>query len=1058
MWRAVVEAGSVRINMQRIQAEDYSPLVQCPMCLGYGHGRRHCREKVEKCCHCTVVVSTKGRTSCKQKRIEVTDIEKFTSTIENKWTEWVETKHGTTNPNVMWEKAKQLIQQAATESKTQSKAHKRQHWMTEGTLALVEERRRKKAQGADMRTINKLSAEVQAACRRDHNNYLHAICHEIESHAGSHESKDMYHKIRVITKSLPSKTWAIENSDNRVVTELVEISGTWKGYCQSLFQDPHCRDFPSTVLNTEDLEPDILLSEVRAAIKHLKNGKATGRDAIPIETIKALGDGKKIDRRPRDVVLEENAWCVLDNAVHDLTNFTISALDGKKKCLTFFLDLKKAFDTVFIPLLLEKLESIGVRDKGESEFAIAESYDLAALRRKRAAVKGVITKMHNALRDPSASELDKHALCVREERLRSSFSKWEDLRLDIIAMDPDDPEDDVEKKRALALENVERDKVVLAPKAVHVATVKKVQPASAEKKSCILFFFTLYIPNISVIPATCKQKRETCTDYKLFAANNSEIKTFGIKNLTLNLNLRRPYHWTFVIADVNQAILSADFLTHHNLIVDLNAKKLIDKETRLLTFGNIVNNNTPSIGTVNGDHPFLELLNEFPEITKPISFNNLDSKCTKNNVFHYIETTGKPIHARARPLPPDRYHKVKEFKLMQELGICRPSKSEWASPLHVVAKKNGEIRPVGDYRRLNAITKPDRYPVPRLHDFTYMLAGKKYFSKIDINKAYFFIKVAPQDIEKTAIITPIGLFEFLRLPFGLRNGSQTFQRFMCDNVLKDLDFVFAFIDDVMISSFTKEDHENHLRQVFQRSTDFVITINLNKCEFGKQAIEFLGYEVSTDGIKPLENKVKVILEYPKPETVEQLRRFLGMVNFYRANIPNATKYQSILNEFLKNSKKIDKTKINWSDKSVQAFEQCKLSLKEAVMLSHPVPNVPLSIMSDASDKFAGAVLQQLVNGKWLPLGYFSKKFTTAQQKYSTYDRELTAIYMAIKHFRYQFEGRELIIFTDHKPLTFAFNKGETSCETPKRTRQLLFISELVNSQRILDISKARITI
>ncbi|XP_060808433.1 uncharacterized protein LOC132903664 isoform X2 [Amyelois transitella] len=124
--------------------------------------------------------------------------------------------------------------------------------------------------------------------------------------------------------------------------------------------------------------------------------------------------------------------------------------------------------------------------KGEPEFAIAESYDLAALRRKRAAVKGVITKMHNALRDPSASELDKHALCVREERLRSSFSKWEDLHLDIIAMDPDDPEDDVEKKRALTLENMERDKVLLAPKAVHVATVKKVQPASAEKKSCIL--------------------------------------------------------------------------------------------------------------------------------------------------------------------------------------------------------------------------------------------------------------------------------------------------------------------------------------------------------------------------------------------------------------------------------------------------------------------------------------------------------------------------------------------------------------------------------------------
>ncbi|XP_053607074.1 uncharacterized protein LOC128676429 isoform X2 [Plodia interpunctella] len=125
--------------------------------------------------------------------------------------------------------------------------------------------------------------------------------------------------------------------------------------------------------------------------------------------------------------------------------------------------------------------------KDNFEPAVAETYDLATLRRKRAAVKGVITKMHNALTDPSTSELlDEHALRVREERLRASFSKWEDLCLEIIARDPDDPEDEVEKKRALALENVERDKVSSAPKAVHIATVKKLQPASTEKKSCLL--------------------------------------------------------------------------------------------------------------------------------------------------------------------------------------------------------------------------------------------------------------------------------------------------------------------------------------------------------------------------------------------------------------------------------------------------------------------------------------------------------------------------------------------------------------------------------------------
>lgn len=179
------------------------------------------------------------------------------------------------------------------------------------------------------------------------------------------------------------------------------------------------------------------------------------------------------------------------------------------------------------------------------------------------------------------------------------------------------------------------------------------------------------------------------------------------------------------------------------------------------------------------------------------------------------------------------------------MGICRPSKSAWASPLHVVAKKNGDIRPCGDYRRLNAITKPDRYPVPRLHDFTYVLAGKKVFSKLDINKSYHCVKVAKKDIEKTEIITPFGLFEFPRMTFGLRNASQTFQRFMNHTVLQGLDFLFSFVDDVIIASDSIEENKRHLRQVFERFRQFGITINLSKCEFGKSSIEFLGYEVST---------------------------------------------------------------------------------------------------------------------------------------------------------------------------------------------------------------------
>lgn len=544
-----------------------------------------------------------------------------------------------------------------------------------------------------------------------------------------------------------------------------------------------------------------------------------------------------------------------------------------------------------------------------------------------------------------------------------------------------------------------------------------------------------------------KCKFSESEQYKLFAANGTEIKTYGVHILDLDFKLRRCFRWMFIVADVRQPIIGADFLVKYKLLIDLSGRRLIDQITNLNVIGSISNAVEPTLKTVDDSHPFYDLLQKYPDITKPYFFK----ENANHSVFHTIETTGPPVHARARPLPPDRYVKAKkEFQIMQELGICRPSKGAWASPLHIVPKKDGNIRPCGDYRMLNAITKPDRYPVPRLQNFTYVLAGKKVYSRLDVNRAFNCIPVAEADIEKTAVITPFGLWEFTKMPFGLRNSAQTFQRFMDNNVLQGLDYIFAYIDDVIVASDDIISHRRHLEEVFRRFNEFGITINISKCSFGQEKLEFLGFEVSTSGIRPLDHKVKAIVDFPRPTTVEELRRYLGMLNFYRSHIPHAADNQAEMNKYLHNSKRKDKTKIEWTVKAEEEFEQSKVSLQKAILLSHPIADSTMTLMTDASNTSVGASLQQQEGKSWKPLGFFSKRLTEAQRKYSTYDRELLAIYLAIVHFRHLIEGRELVILTDHKPLTHAFSKIGSNKETPRRTRQIMFISEFTTQIRFVN--------
>ena len=521
----------------------------------------------------------------------------------------------------------------------------------------------------------------------------------------------------------------------------------------------------------------------------------------------------------------------------------------------------------------------------------------------------------------------------------------------------------------------------------------------------------------------------------LIAANGSRINTYSFKRIPLRFQ-GRTYKWQFVIADVNQPLLGADFLAHFKLLVDIARHRLVDNDfctSFPLKAANKCDINACS-PRING--PYRDLINDFPDVFRNELRQN-PGISPKHGIVHYIRTNGPPVHSRFRRLCPEKLKIAKQyFADMERMGICAKSASPWASPLHMVPKSDGSFRPCGDYRRLNLLTEPDHYPTPNISDITSNLHGSKIFSKLDLLKGYFQVPVNPADVPKTAIITPFGTYVFFYSTFGLRNSGATFQRLM-DTIFGNLDFCTVYVDDILVCSKSEAEHREHLRIIFKLLSDNGLVVRSDKCIFGASEVEFLGHLIDASGIRPLRNKVDAVRNFPAPTTVKQLQEFVGMINYYHRFIPAAAHILKPLYDVISNKEKV----LQWTDLQQTAFENAKTALMNACTLSHPSPNASLILSTDASNVAVGAVLEQVVDTVNQPLSFFSKKLQKSETKYSTFDRELLAVYLAIRHFKYYLDGTRFTIRTDHQPLVHAIVKSNDAW-CARQQRHLSAIAEM----------------
>lgn len=398
-----------------------------------------------------------------------------------------------------------------------------------------------------------------------------------------------------------------------------------------------------------------------------------------------------------------------------------------------------------------------------------------------------------------------------------------------------------------------------------------------------------------------------------------------------------------------------------------------------------------------------------------------------NAIKHEINLTKEtPVFTKTYRYPYIHKNEVhSQIDKMLKSDIIQPSFSPWSSPIWIVPKKLDasqkiKWRMVIDYRKLNENTIDDKYPLPNITDILDKLGKCNYFTTLDLANGFHQIEMKQQDIPKTAFSTENGHFEFKRMPFGLKNAPSTFQRVM-NNILRGYqnEICSVYLDDIIIFSTSLQEHTNRLRKIFQRLRESNFKIQLDKSEFLKHNVNYLGHIITPNGIEPNPDKIRAVKDFPIPTTPKEIKSFLGLTGYYRKFIKDFAKISKPMTNCLKKDSKVIHTK-----EFVKAFNHLKNLLINSPVLQYPDFNKPFVLTTDASNFAVGAVLSQGNPPNDRPISYISRTLNTHECNYSTIEKELLSIVWSCKMFRPYLFGRKFLIYTDHRPLVWLFNLKE----------------------------------